>query len=390
MGWKCAPQVVGLVRGEPKPGQKHRANIHKIAKEAGYERGTKSETFDRSRSHLNRYEGYTKGADFADDMVREADEYKAKVTVKTKDGGTEVRERKLRADAVIGWGVIYNPPAEVCANWTDEDYAKFYSDCDDCMEIIEPRLFRKSNIRFAAEHFDEGVPPEENLVNKIDRHIHKMGISLDENGNYCGNLIDAKLLVKINKEFPSLMRERGWEMDDLDVTDFEKAKTDLEYKAERDFKRGQSGKSVNQFMRKKAESILDEAEAIAGEMMQIFLQLHISEKSGRGVPKITEVYGKDAFTFRENSIVVTIPFTRIRDQQVGNKVGNDVGNKKPLNARRKKIIAEMRDNPNVTTAELHIMLGISDTAVENNITFLKENGYIERIGAKKNGYWKVL
>lgn len=131
---------------------------------------------------------------------------------------------------------------------------------------------------------------------------------------------------------------------------------------------------------------LGESVPVNEKLSEIFLQLHISEKSGRGVPKITEVYGKDAFTFRENSIVVTIPFTRIREQQVG----NDVGNKKPLNARRKKIIAEMRGNPNVTIAELHTMLGISETAVENNITFLKDNGYIERVGAKKNGYWKVL
>ena len=135
---------------------------------------------------------------------------------------------------------------------------------------------------------------------------------------------------------------------------------------------------------------LGESVPVNEKLSEIFLQLHISEKSGRGVPKITEVYGKDAFTFRENSIVVTIPLTRIREQQVGNKVGNEVGNKKPLNSRRKKIIAEMRDNPNVTTAELHTMLGISETAVENNITFLKDNGYIERVGAKKNGYWKVL
>lgn len=135
---------------------------------------------------------------------------------------------------------------------------------------------------------------------------------------------------------------------------------------------------------------LGESVPVNEKLSEIFLQLHISEKSGRGVPKITEVYGKDAFTFRENSIVVTIPLTRIREQQVGNKVGNEVGNKKPLNSRRKKIIVEMRDNPNVTTAELHTMLGISETAVENNITFLKDNGYIERVGAKKNGYWKVL
>ena len=135
---------------------------------------------------------------------------------------------------------------------------------------------------------------------------------------------------------------------------------------------------------------LGESVPVNEKLSEIFLQLHISEKSGRGVPKITEVYGRDAFTFRENSIVVTIPFTRIREDQVGNKVGNELGNKKPLNARRKKILAEMRDNPNVTTAELHVLLGISETAVENNINYLRENGYIERIGAKKNGYWKVL
>ena len=73
-----------------------------------------------------------------------------------------------------------------------------------------------------------------------------------------------------------------------------------------------------------------------------------------------------------------------------NKVGKKVGDKKPLNSRRQKIIAEMRDNPNITTAELHNILGVSETAVENNISFLRENGYIERVGSKKAGYWKVL
>ena len=135
---------------------------------------------------------------------------------------------------------------------------------------------------------------------------------------------------------------------------------------------------------------LGESVPVNEKLSEIFLQLHISEKSGRGVPKITEVYGKNAFTFRENSIVVTIPFKRIQNRKVGKKVGKKVGNKKPLNANRKKIIAEMRDNPNITTVQLHVILGISETAVGNNITFLKENGYIERIGAKRGGYWKVL
>ena len=121
---------------------------------------------------------------------------------------------------------------------------------------------------------------------------------------------------------------------------------------------------------------------------EIFLQLHISEKSGRGVPKIIETYGQEAFTFRENSIVVTIPFERIG--KVGNKVDNKVDNKIKLNDRRKRIITEIRDNPNITVEELQRILGISKTSVINNINFLKENHYIDRIGAKKNGYWKIL
>ncbi len=130
------------------------------------------------------------------------------------------------------------------------------------------------------------------------------------------------------------------------------------------------------------------------KLSEIFLQLHISEKSGRGVPKIIETYGKDAFTFRENSIVVTIPFKKL--SKVGKKVGEKVGNKssddpkRKLNPRRARIVAEMRDNPNVTAAELSTMLAVSETAIDNNIKYLKENDYIERVGSNKAGYWKVL
>lgn len=128
------------------------------------------------------------------------------------------------------------------------------------------------------------------------------------------------------------------------------------------------------------------------KLSEIFLQLHISEKSGRGVPKIVETYGREAFTFRENSIVVTIPFNRIH--QVGKKLGSKstdrVSVRKPLNERRKLILSEMRDNPNITKAELQKILKISGTAVDNNIAFLRRNGYIERIGSRRGGYWNVI
>lgn len=122
-------------------------------------------------------------------------------------------------------------------------------------------------------------------------------------------------------------------------------------------------------------------------LSDIFLQLHISERSGRGVPKIVDVYGKDVFDFRENSIAVNIPFNWIN--KVGDNVGDKAGYKKPLNSRRKQILEEMRNNPNITQTQLTNIISVGLTAIENNIRFLRENGYIERVGSNKTGYWKV-
>lgn len=52
------------------------------------------------------------------------------------------------------------------------------------------------------------------------------------------------------------------------------------------------------------------------KLSDMFLQLHISERTGRGVPKITELYGKETYEFRENSIVVSIPFTRVSTEGI--------------------------------------------------------------------------
>ena len=58
-----------------------------------------------------------------------------------------------------------------------------------------------------------------------------------------------------------------------------------------------------------------------------------------------------------NMLVVTIPFERIN--KVGNKVGKKVGDKKTLNSRRQKIIAEMRDNLNIKTAFIGFLFATS-------------------------------
>lgn len=43
----------------------------------------------------------------------------------------------------------------------------------------------------------------------------------------------------------------------------------------------------------------------------IFLQLHISERTGRGIPKIINAYDRRIFEFGENTISVILPYNRL-------------------------------------------------------------------------------
>lgn len=44
--------------------------------------------------------------------------------------------------------------------------------------------------------------------------------------------------------------------------------------------------------------------------MKIFLQCHIVEQTGHGVPKVVNKYGAKAYDFGTSMITVTIPFDK--------------------------------------------------------------------------------
>lgn len=130
------------------------------------------------------------------------------------------------------------------------------------------------------------------------------------------------------------------------------------------------------------------------ELSVMFLQLRISERSGRGVPKVVEIYGKDAYRFTEKTITVTIPFNRIdviesidRSQNVASNVERKVARR--INSTQKAMIEELRNNPNITIEQLTKKLNKGKTAVANNLRKLREQNIIERIGSDRSGYWEV-
>lgn len=55
-----------------------------------------------------------------------------------------------------------------------------------------------------------------------------------------------------------------------------------------------------------------------------------------------------------------------------------------------KILKALRGNPKTTQADLARLTGLSRRGIEWNITKLKSEGRIERIGSNKGGHWKVI
>lgn len=272
MGFKCAIQFTGLTMGEPKPKKnggkaKHRADGRHIMGEMGNERWSRSETLDRTRSDENvYYQEQESGVEVWDEMCERAKRYKRKVEKYIKKTGeTKVVEVGVRKDAVIAVACIINPPDEVCRDWTEGEYEKFYEDTKQALYDFKKsdgtQLFRRENIRFAVEHRDEGMTDG-------SYHIHAVYDAIDEDGNYSlGNTLDSVWLREFNAYYPETMRRKGWDMDDYDTIDWERYNSDREYHEENKERVMNRGLSVNDFRALKISERLNEVEEVHKEML---------------------------------------------------------------------------------------------------------------------------
>jgi predicted HTH transcriptional regulator len=60
-----------------------------------------------------------------------------------------------------------------------------------------------------------------------------------------------------------------------------------------------------------------------------------------------------------------------------------------LSANRQSILEAMRHDPTVTHKQLVELVGIGTTSIEKNIQYLKQQGWISRVGPAKGGHWEV-
>ena len=73
---------------------------------------------------------------------------------------------------------------------------------------------------------------------------------------------------------------------------------------------------------------------------------------------------------------------------LGERLGEKLGEK--LGERRLKIVELVSTNAKVSISELADKVGISQTAIENNLRWLKMRGIIRRVGPDKGGHWEVI
>lgn len=85
------------------------------------------------------------------------------------------------------------------------------------------------------------------------------------------------------------------------------------------------------------------------ELMDVFVQRNIVDRSGHGVPKVVRAYGKEAFRLLGAGILVTIPFY---ESGFGVSKDSTADFTENFTENEKKILHLIKENKKATTSEL--------------------------------------
>lgn len=77
-------------------------------------------------------------------------------------------------------------------------------------------------------------------------------------------------------------------------------------------------------------------------------------------------------------------------EKIGSEKNSEKGSEKSLDNRASEILALIQETPMITIRELSEQLGVSSRSVEKHLNSLKKTGKLKRIGARKEGWWKVI
>ena len=127
------------------------------------------------------------------------------------------------------------------------------------------------------------------------------------------------------------------------------------------------------------------------ELMRVFKDLELVEHLGTGIRKILKKYNKSIYQFYPHFIIVSIKYNENDfEYNIQNQKVKFDYSKFNLSKMEESIIKLILDRPNITQAEMAAFLNLTPRMVRYHLSELVNNGYIKRIGAKKNGKWIVI
>ena len=120
-------------------------------------------------------------------------------------------------------------------------------------------------------------------------------------------------------------------------------------------------------------------------LFNIFITCDFSEQSGHGVPQIVKTYGREAFSFRDGLVVVTLPFGYEPDFVRSRRLHDSAFGK--LTRNQRGILLYLNDHPNATLQEAAEACSLSLSGVKKIVVKLQEANMLARKGAKNRSIW---
>lgn len=142
-----------------------------------------------------------------------------------------------------------------------------------------------------------------------------------------------------------------------------------------------------------------EAKEVKSEMGKLFSWKEITRnnvtfESKRNIVSIC-FYLKNNLDKSPSKQEAITPIFDLKDQQekLGRKLGVNhsviVFLNEKLGENHLSLLFLLHFLPRITGSDLLKILDISTTAIDNNIKWLKEQDFIERVGNDRNGYWQI-
>jgi len=136
------------------------------------------------------------------------------------------------------------------------------------------------------------------------------------------------------------------------------------------------------------------------QLASLFKAVGLTERYGSGVKRIEDAcrkHGGVRVEFESHETWFKVVLSKVdvekgagesRRERLGERLGEKLDEK--LGERRCKILKALKSNHKMAIPQMAEIIGVSKTAIEKNLSWLKEHGYIRRIGGARGGHWEVL